>query len=146
MAGRGHQGPTGVQHEGSKRQCKVPECEAVRRAEDRVRKRNAKNADAGARPQQSVGASGAAARAWLEARGIDPEKIPAAADLLLVSDALDAAKAGGQIQFVAALAGRTAALRAELVPRATATDPEEPQEPTNDSSDDDQRRFDIDAI
>jgi hypothetical protein len=146
MAGRGHLGPTGMQHEGSQRQCKVPECAAVRRAVDRERKRNAKTGDAGTRPQAVAGTSGAAARAWLASRGIDPEAVPAAADLLLVSDALDAAKAGGQIQFVAALAGRTAALRGELVPRTAAADDEDAQEPTNDDSDAEPRRFDIGAI
>ncbi len=63
------------------------------------------------------GKSGSAARAWLNDKAIDPERKPAAADLLVVADAIDAATAAKQIQYVAALARQAAALRAELAPR-----------------------------
>lgn len=75
-----------------------------------------------------VGKSGAAARAWLAAKDVDAEAVPAAADLLVVADTIDAATKAGQIQFVAALARQAAALRAELTPRV---DPDDPEEPTD---------------
>lgn len=102
------------------------------------------------------GKSGAAARAWLQSKGVVAEQTPAAADLLVVADAIDAATAGGQIQFVAALARQAAALRAELTPRVDPDDPDGPgktaggQEGTGDGSSGDggpgRRSFDAAAL
>lgn len=107
---------------------------SARYCSDRCRQRY-KRAGATVPPQEtppaptSEGKSGAAARAWLRAKAVDAEAVPAAADLLVVADTIDAATAGGQIQFVAALARQAAALRAELTPRADPDDPEGSGEP-----------------
>lgn len=104
---------------------------SARYCTDRCRQR-AKRAGATVQaPEQPAapggeGKSGTAARAWLASNDVVAERTPAAADLLVVADAIDAATAGGQIQFVAALARQAAALRAELTPRTTPDDPEEP--------------------
>jgi len=128
VAGRsGHDAPSGAHHDGTKRACKVPECAALRKAVERERWRGRQGAapsDGGEKPR--TGKSGAAARAWLTKQGIDPEAVPAAADLLVVADTIDAATAGAQHQFIAALARQAAALRNELAPR---TDPEDPEQP-----------------
>jgi len=99
------------------------------------------------------GKSGAAARAWLADQQIDAERKPAAADLLVVADTIDQATAGGQIQFVAALARQAAALRGELTPSTTPDDPDDPpddgQGASGDSSGDggpERRTFDPAAI
>lgn len=130
MAGRaGHEAPSGQHHDGTKRACKVPECAALRRAVERERWRGRQqqgSAPTGGGESPRVGKSGAAARVWLEAKGLDAEEIPAAADLLVVADTIDAATAGAQHQFIAALARQAAALRAELAPRVEPDDPEEP--------------------
>ncbi|MFI6428478.1 hypothetical protein [Promicromonospora sp. NPDC050880] len=101
----------------------------ARYCSDTCRKR-ARRAGAAAAPAPSVpvvvdGPSGRAARAWLTEKAMDAARTPAAADLLVVADAIDTATVAGQIQFVAALARQAAALRAELEPR---TDDPEGQE------------------
>jgi hypothetical protein len=105
---------------------------SARYCSDRCRQR-AKRAGAAVSPPSpptsdpADGKSGAAARAWLTAKGIDAETVPAAADLLVVADAIDAATSAGQIQFVAALARQAAALRAELAPKADTDEPGPPE-------------------
>lgn len=103
----------------------------ARYCSERCRKR-ARRAGAAAKPEPPTitvqlaagGKSGAAARTWLTARGTDAETVPAAADLLLVADAVDAAMAAGQVQNIAALTRQAAALRAELTRK---TDDDEPE-------------------
>lgn len=117
MAGRsGHESPTGERHAGTARACKVAECAAIRRAVERERwkARQGKTEEAPKRAAAAPGSSGAAARAWLKAMNVEPTTSPAAADLLVVADTIDSAKAGGQLQFIAALARQAAALRSEL--------------------------------
>lgn len=157
MAGRaGHEAPSGQHHDGTKRACKAPECAAVRRAVERERWRGRQQqggAPTGGGEAPRVGKSGAAARAWLVSQDINAEEVPAAADLLVVADTIDAATAGAQHQFIAALARQSAALRAELAPRTEPEDPEQPdggQEAPGDGSSGDRgperRSFDAQAL
>lgn len=155
MAARsGHDAPSGAHHDGTKRACKVPECAALRKAIERERWRGRKGAAAPAGGESPrPGRSATAARAWLDKQGIDPETVPAAADLVVVAETIDAATAGAQHQFIAALARQAASLRAELTPRTSPDDPDEPpdggQGASGDSSGDggpERRSFDPAAI
>ena len=126
MAGRkGHHAPlSGEHHDGPARPCEAPECANHRRQRERERwqQRQGRGEAAQDRKPQPPGPSGASARAWLESMVLDADRVPAAADLLVVADTIDAAKAGGQLQFIAALARQAASLRAELT---RSTDPDD---------------------
>lgn len=65
-------------------------------------------------PRPVTSASGKAARHWLGTHQLDPRNDSAAADLLILADAIDTTAAAGQIQHIAQLVRQAAANRHEL--------------------------------